>query len=77
MIPFVDLRSDAQREANIFSLNGLKRISYVCACAACVGVLSGEEGDFLAGRELCLLIVEGDESRRRQQIGIAVALQGF
>ena len=72
--PLADLRLDAQREADVLALDGLERVGR--AAGAGVGERAGDERHVLADDDLGLLVVERDQVRRRQDVGVGVGLAG-
>ena len=70
---FGDLRLDAQHHADIAPLEGLERLDG--GRRACGGVLPGDERDVLADDNPRFLVVEREQRRRGEDVGIGVLLQ--
>jgi hypothetical protein len=70
----VQLRGDLEDGAHFLPLHGGERIDVTLAAAG-IGVLAGDERDFLRHLDLRFLVVHGHGRRRRDQVGVRVTLQ--
>ena len=72
---FIDLRRDLEDGAHFLALHGGEWIHAAVGAAAGTRELSGDERHFLRHLELRFLVVHGHGRRRRDQVGVRVALQ--
>src|SRR3546814_9621659 len=71
-----DLWCHRQAQADILAIDRLERIDDAGRTAGAVDrITAGQEWNFLTDREFRFLVVERDQRRRRQDIGVAVAAQ--
>ena len=68
---FVDLRRDLEDGADFLALDGLERIYRCRRSVPGVGELAGEERHFLRDLDLGFLVVERDDRRRGDDVGVA------
>ena len=74
-VALIDLRCDRQLHANLFALNGLKRI-YGTARTTGIGKRARYKRHFLSDVETSFLVVRGHDGRRRYDVGCGVPFQG-